>query len=410
MPNTFTVIQMVSSALLTNLTNNLVFAAGADRRWEDDFGKVGRKIGDFLDIRRTPRYAVHKGKDYVGQDYIEEVVRLTIDQQAHADVDFTSVEMTLKMDDWDNRVGKPKGSRLANTVDYDGLQLYWQAYNSVLITVPVAPAQRNDWRHFTQAGALLDMEAVPRDDQRAVVLHPDEQVEVLDATKGLFQQATEIGRQYIDGTMGRTAGAKWSIDQNVPIHTTGSRATGGTIQAAAGSAGSTINLKGFTASATDVLKRGDVFQVGGVFAVNPQNLTSTGRLRYFSVQADVDASGTGTASVPVYPPLIVPPDPRATVTALPVDNGAITFVGTDNTPYAQNMMYHPMGLALGNVKLFMPHSGDSAVATDEQVRLALRVWKDSDIKEDLHLQRVDVLYGWKYVMPECFVRVWSPIV
>lgn len=407
MPNTFTVIQMVSSALLTNLTNNLVFAAGADRRFEDDFGKAGHKIGDFLDIRRTPRYAVHKGRQYQGQDYIEEVVRLTIDTQAHADVDFTSVEMTLKMDDWNNRVGKPQGARLANTVDVDGLSLYWQAYNSVLIT---AGAGRNDWRAFVQAAALLDMEAVPRDDQRAVVLHPDEQVEVLDATKGLFQQATEIGRQYTDGTMGKTAGAKWSIDQNVPIHTTGSRATGGTIQAAAGSTGSTINLKGFTASSTGVLKRGDVFQVGGVYAVNPQNLLSTGRLRYFSVQADVDASGTGTASVPVYPPMIVAPDPRATVTALPLDNGAITFVGTANTPYAQNLMYHPMGVTLGNVKLFTPWSGEVSVASNEDVRLALRVWKDSDIREDEHLQRVDLLYGWKWTMPECVVRVFSPIV
>lgn len=408
MANTFRVIQMVSQVLLTNLTNNLIFAAGADRRWEDEFGKVGRKIGDFLDIRRTPRYAIHDGAPYVGQDYVEEVVRLTIDKQKHVDVDFTSVEMTLDMDDWDRRVGKPEAAKLANQVDLDGLSLYWQAYNSVLITVPAAPAPRRDWRAFGQAAALLDMEAVPRDDQRAVVLHPDESIEVLDETKGLFQQSTEIGRQYTEGLMGKTLGAKWSIDQNVPIHTTGTR--DGTPAGAAGTlAGGTINTKGWTAS-TLVLKRGDVFQIGGVYALNPQSLASTGRLRYFSVQADVTSSGTGTAAIPVYPPLLVPPDPRATVTALPLDNAVMTFVGEANTPYHQNMMFHPMGVTMGNVKMFMPFSGEASVASDDQVRLAIRVWKDSDIMDDKHLSRADLLYGWLYQMPETFVRIWSPIV
>jgi hypothetical protein len=402
MPNTFTVIQLVTQALLANLVNNLVFAAGADRRFEDDFGKQGHKIGDHLDIRRTPRHAIHKGAAYIGQNYVEETVRLTIDQQAHADVDFTSVENTLFMDDWNNRVGKPQAARLANEVDYDGLALYWQAYNSVLAADADLP-----YRAYLDAAALLDMEAVPRDDQRAVVVHPTQHPPLLDQLKGLFQQSTEIGRQYTDGQMGRTAGAKWSMDQNVAVHITGSRA--GTPAAAAGSSGSTINLKGFTPSETGVLKRGDVFQVAGVYAVNPQSLQSTGQLRMFSVQADVDAGGTGLAAVPVAPAMIVPPDPRATVTALPLDNGVLTFLGTAATAYAQNLMYHPMGVTLGNVKLFVPYGGEHAVASDTQVSLAIRVWKDSDIRTDQHLSRADILYGWKWTMPECTARIWSPM-
>jgi hypothetical protein len=387
--------------LLKNLVNNLVFAAGADRRWQDDFGKQGHKIGDFLDIRKVPRVAVHSGAAYVGQDYVEETVRLLINTQKHADVDFTSVEMTLNFDDYDNRVAKPQAARLANEVDTDGLALYWQAYNSVLVE------STKHWRAFGLASAQLDMEGVPRDDQRAVVLHPNEGIEIIDENKGLFQQSTEIGRQYTEGLMGKTLGAKWSIDQNVAIHTTGSR--DGTPLIAAGSTGSTINMKGFTASATDVLKKGDVFQVADVYGIKAQSLQSTGQLRFFSVQDDVDASGTGTASVPVYPPLIVPPDPRATVTALPVDNGVITFLGTESTPYAQNLFYHKLGVTLGNVKLFMPYGGESATASDEQVSLAIRVWKDSEIRTDTHLTRADLLYGWLYPQPEMISRIWSTV-
>jgi len=287
-------------------------------------------------------------------------------------------------------------------VDYDGLALYWQAYNSVLAADADLP-----YRAYLDAAALLDMEAVPRDDQRTVVVHPTQQPPLLDQLKGLFQQSTEIGRQYTDGQMGRTAGAKWNMDQNVAVHVTGSRA--GAPVAAAGSSGSTINLKGFTASALDVLKRGDVFTVAGVYGVNPQSLQSTGQLRSFSVQVDVDASGAGLAAVSVAPALIVPPDPRATVTALPVDAGVLTFLGTAGTAYAQNLMYHPMGVTLGNVKLFVPYGGEHSMASDEQVRLALRVWKDSDIRTDEHLTRCDVLYGWRYVMPETLCRVWSPM-
>lgn len=408
MANTFRVIQMVSQTLLTLLVNNLIFAAGADRRWEDDFGKQGRKIGDFLDIRRVPRYALHEGPAYVGQDYVEETVRLFINKQWHADVDFTSVEMTLFMDDWVNRVAKPEAARLANQVDQDGLNLYWQAYNSVLLE------DNKHWFNFAQAAALLDMEGVPRDDQRAVCIHPFEQPYILDETKGLFQQSTEIGRQYTEGLMGKTLSAKWSIDQNVATHTVGAWG-GAPAVGAANQTGTTLATTGWPNS-TAVAKRGDVFTLGNpttpaagdVLAVNPQSLLPTGKLRQFSVQADVTSSGTGAATLSIYPPMIAPPDPRATINMLPPAGKTLTVLGTPGQNYTQSLMYHLHGVTLANVRMFMPFGGEASTASDDQVKLAIRVWRDSSIQADQHLSRADVLYGWLYQMPEMFCRIWGP--
>ena len=68
--------------------------------------------------------------------------------------------------------------------------------------------------------------------------------------------------------MGRMAGADWYMDQNVASHTTGARG-GAAIVTTASQVGSSINTSTWTASGTR-LKRGDVIQFTGVFAVNPQ--------------------------------------------------------------------------------------------------------------------------------------------
>ena len=108
-----------------------------------------------------------------------------------------------------------------------------------------------------------------------------EQAAVVNANRGLFQSSTQIKEQYEEGMMGRMAGADWYVDQNVASHTTGARG-GAAIVTTAGQTGSAINTSTWTASGLR-LKAGDVIQFTGVYAVNPQTLQSTGRLRDFTV-------------------------------------------------------------------------------------------------------------------------------
>jgi hypothetical protein len=329
-------------------------------------------------------------------------VPLVIDKQKHVDVEFSSVEHTLSLDDWSRRIGRPSATRLANEIDKDGLALYSQVANSIL-----SPTVATDkFYAYNQALAVLLQEGAPMDGQFTVCLEPMEQAAVVAANRGLFQSSTQIQEQYEEGRMGRMAGADWVVDQNVAAHTTGAR--GGAPQVGAASqTGSTLNVTGFTAAAAPRLKKGDVFTLANVYAVNPQTLQSTGRLRDFVVTADVSSAADGTAAIPIYPPIILPTDPRATVTASPAAATPLVLLGVANTTYSQNLFYHKEAFTLACVPLVMPYSGQANRADDPAFSASIRVWKDSNISTDTHPARADVLYGHVAQHPSLAVRMWS---
>ena len=181
--NTFLTIGQVTRELLLHLKGNLAFTRGVSRQWENQFAQTGAKIGAPLQIRKTPKYAVQSGAPFTAQNYIEEYVTLIVNQQKHVDVEFTSVEMTLSLDDWSRRIGRPAASRLAAEIDKDGLACYSQVANSVVS--PTAAAEKFYW--YNVAHAIIMQEGGPQDGDYSVCLEPMEQAAVVNANRGLFQ-------------------------------------------------------------------------------------------------------------------------------------------------------------------------------------------------------------------------------
>lgn len=397
-------ITMITRRLIQVWRNNIVFAMGADRKYQGEFAQVGAKIGDTVNIRLPARFAVQDGPALNPQNYVERSVPLTISFQKHCDVEFSSRELTLSLDDWSKRIGEPEAIKLANAVDQNGLAQYWRIANSILS--PAVSPTTSKWRAYLRAAALLDQEAIPRDGQRYTVHEPVEAADLIEENKGLFQSATQISEQYESGEMGKTAGFTWKMDQNIAMHTTGPRGGAPTVTNA-GATGSSILTGNWTAGAGRRLNRGDVIQFAGVFAVNPQSLQNTGRLRDFTLLADVDSDAAGVATLPISPEIILPPDPRATVTAAPAAGALLSFLGAANTQYMQNFAYHKLAFTLAMVDLVMPHSGEFARVSDPQAGISMRSWKDSNISTDTHPARVDIMGGWAVPCPEAAVRVWS---
>ena len=401
--NQLLTISMVTRRIIQIFRNNLVFTQGCDRRYADEFAKTGAKIGDTLNIRLPARFTVQDGPTLVPQNYQERSYPLTISFQKHTDVEFTSREMTLSLDDWSKRIGEPEAIKLANAVDVEGLSQYWKIYNSVLS--PTVGPGNSKWRMYLRASALLDQESIPRDGQRYIVTEPVEAADIIDENKGLFQSSTEISQQYEAGQMGTSAGATWKLDQNVQSHLTGPR--GGTpAVGAAGQSGSTLATTGWTATGLRV-RKGDVFQIAGVYAVNVQSQQSTGRLRDFTVLADGTADAGGLISLQIAPTIIGPGNPNQTVSALPGAGALLTFLGAPNTQYMQNLVYHKLAFTLAMVDLVMPHSGEYSRVSDPSSGVSMRSWKDSNINTDSHPARLDIMGGWGVPVSEAAVRVWS---
>jgi hypothetical protein len=151
-----------------------------------------------------------------------------------------------------------------------------------------------------------------------------------------------------------------------------------------------------------------------VYAVNPQNYQSTGRLQQFVVTASI-TDVTGTLTIPISPSIITSGQ-NQTVTASPADNADVLFTGATAaasgtltaTSTAQNLVYHEDAFTMVMADLEMPDGGAQASrVSNNQLGVALRFAKQWNIQTDQNAARLDCLYGWKTIRPQLAVRVYG---
>lgn len=406
MANTLLTISMITREALRVLENNLTFSKYVRRDFDGEFGKSGAKIGTVLNIRKPPRYVGRVGQALQLEDATETSVPLVLNTQRGVDIVFSSQDLALSIDDFSERFINPAIANVANGIDFDGLTQYLNVYNEVGTpgTVP------NQLLTYLQAGQRLDEEAAPRDKERALIVSPAQQAVIVDTLKGLFHESTQIEKQYESGMMGRTAGFKWSMDQNVRVQTVGAYAgVIGTVSAA-NQSGSAITTTGWTGNAA-ILNQGDVISFPGCYAVNPQNKQSTGSLRQFVVTQNVVASGGGTATIPISGPGglgIVLAGPFQTCTASPTNGGALNIQGASGVSTPRGLAFHKDAFAFGCADLPLPGGVDIADrVSDKQLGCSIRLVRAYDINTDRFPTRLDILYGWTTLYPELACRIAS---
>ncbi|HYM35321.1 MAG TPA: P22 phage major capsid protein family protein, partial [Steroidobacteraceae bacterium] len=260
MANTLLTISDITNESLMVLENELTFTKHISRQYDDKFGIEGAQIGTVLNVRKPPRYLGRVGQALQLEDATETSVPVALNTQRGVDIAFTSQDLALSISNFSERFIAPAISNVANNIDFDGLGLFSQIYNEVGTpgTVPTALLT------YLTAGQRLDEEAVPRDSDRSVIISPAMQAVIVDALKGLFQESVEIAKQYRMGTMGRTAGFKWSMDQNVRVQTVGAYTPGGATVNGANQTGNSIITQGWPNS-TAILNAGDVVSFAGCF-------------------------------------------------------------------------------------------------------------------------------------------------
>lgn len=369
---------------------------------DDQFAKKGAKIGSVINIRKPVRYTVSDGPALEIQNQTDQYSALTLDSQKHVGFQFSSKELALNIDDFSKRYIAPAIATLANKIDFDGLALYQDVYQSTG-TPGTTP---NAFSFLTDTGTKLSNAACPVGNRKMIV-NPAASGSLADGLKGLFQSSEKIKEQYEKGMMGYAAGFEISMDQNVRQHTTGTHTTGSTpLVNGASQSGSSLVTDGW-ANSTAVLTVGDVFTIANVYAVNPQNRQSTGQLQQFVVTSAVTSDGSGNATISISPS-ITASGQYQTVNAAPANDAAITCLGTEATAYPQNLGFHPDAFVLGMADLELPGGVDMADrAVDPESGLALRIVRAYDINNDTMPCRIDVLYGWQTTYPELACRLWG---
>ena len=402
MANSLLTIDMITRKALEMLENNLVLTRNVNRQYDDSFAVEGAKIGSTLRIRLPDRALVTDGAALQVQSDNEQFTTLTVANQKHIGVNFTSAELTLQLDDFAERVLKPRISQLAASIDADVANAYRSIGNSVG-TPGTTPSTS---LVLLQAQQKLNENAAVMSPRYATV-NPAANAGLVEGMKGLFNPTDTISKQFRNGMMGMGVLGfdEINMSQSVKQFTTGTRnATGGTTSAAVSTQGATtIAITGAGSGAT--VKAGDVFTVGGCFAVNPQTRESTGSLFQFVVLADVTLGGSGEGNLTVAP-IYSASNALATVENLPASSQAVTFVGAGNTQYPQNLIYHKDAITFATADLMMPQGVDMA---SRQVHngISMRIVRQYDINNDRMPCRIDVLYGYSVIRPQMACRLWG---
>jgi hypothetical protein len=391
---------MITRKALEILENNLVITRNVNRQYDDSFAVEGAKIGSTLRIRLPDRALVTDGAALQVQDDNEQYTTLTVSTQKHIGVNFTSAELTMQLDDFAERVLKPRISQLASSIDADVANAYKNIYASVG-TPGTTPATS---LVLLQAQQKLNENAAVMNPRYATV-NPAANAGLVEGMKGLFNPTDTISKQFKNGMMGTGVLGfdEINMSQSIKQHTTGSWGTAITVTSTVSTQGqSTLGIS-FTGS-SKTWNVGDVFTIAGVYAVNPQTRESTGSLQQFVVTQA--ATGSSTATLNISPALYTADNALATVDTFPQASAVVTMLGSAATQYPQNLVYHKDAITFATADLLLPQGVDMASRAVHN-GISLRVVRQYDINNDRLPCRIDVLYGFSTIRPQMACRLWG---
>ena len=394
MSNTILTPTAVTREALRVLHQKLNFVGSIKRDYDASFAKEGAKIGDSLKIRLPNQYTVRTGATLSAQDTTETSTTLQVATQKGVDLNFTSVDLTLSLDDFSGRILDPAMSVLAANIEADALSMaldVYQVVNNVGSAITLNKA-------LTARKVLVD--ALAPGDARTLLLNTQDNLDLVDALKGLFQDSNEIAKQYREGKVGRTAGFG-DIYENTLLASqatgTAASATTYTVNGAT-QVGAAITIQ----TGATTFKKGDVVTFAGCDRCHPESKADTGVLQQFVVTADY-AGGGGNLAIS---PAIVTSGGRQNVTASPTNGGAVVKVGGASAVYKPSLAYHKDAFAFATADLVMPGGVDFA-AREVMDGVSMRIVRQYDINNDKFPARLDVLFGFKTIRPELACRILS---
>ncbi len=377
MPNTILTPTAVTREALRVLHQKLNFIGTINRQYDDSFardGAEGGKIGPDLKIRLP------------NQDTTETSVTLTVSTQKGVDLNFTSSDLTLSLQDFSERILDPAMSVLAANVEYDAMSMYKNVNQAVWNTGSALTLA-----HVLSGGKILNDSLTPPN--RQANLDTQQMVDLVTDGKALFNDSKEISKQYRDGQVGRAVGLDFSQNSMWAAHTRGGADANATVDTRTSSI--PIDSTGVAAltmaSGSGTFLTGDVFTIGNCFKVHPETKASTGILQQFVVTAN---NAGGAVSIAFSPTIILAGPKQNCVIPTTSATAALLPLGTANSVDNTGLLYHKNAFAFATADLVMPKGVDFA-AREVLDGVSIRVVRQYDINSDKFPCRLDILYGYK---------------
>jgi hypothetical protein len=392
MPNTLLTPTAVTREALRILHQKLNFVGNIVRDYDDSYAKSGAKIGSDLKIRLPNQYVVRSGATLSAQDTTETSVTLQVTSQKGVDLNFTSVDLTLSLDDFSKRILEPAMSVLAANVESDALSMYKDVYQSIWNGGAAATFNK-----ALDGRVLLNRSLAPFAD-RTALMDSIAMADVVKDTKTLFQDAKSLSEQFKEGYMGRAAGFDWSENTMMPSHTRGAEDGAYVVNTSTGiTSGSNLIAVTLGTGAGNV---GDVFTIAGVFSVHPETKVSTGILQQFVLTA---AYAGGAGNLTVSPTPVTSGATQNVTLVSPGAGKAVVWLGTASTAVQTSLLFQKEAFAFATADLVMPTGVDFA-KREVMDGISMRIVRAYDINNDKFPCRLDILYGYKTLRAQLAAR------
>lgn len=398
MANTLLSPTIITRKALAVLHQEAEFLATINKEYDSRFANGGAspsgKIGPSLLIRNPNQFAVRSGSVLDVQDITEESQTLTVSTQKGVDFSFPTSDLTLTIDDFSERYIQPAISVLAAVIEND---VYSNVYKDIYNLVD-GDAAGFDFVHLSTAQEKMNDNLAPRNPRYAML--KNSHVNKFNvASKGLYNPAEVIGKQFKAGVMGRVCDFDIMASTHAGKFQTGTcaKTTGYTVNGAA-EEGSHITIQ----SGSNTFKKGDIVTLAGCYRCHPETKVDTGVLQQFVVTAD-NSGGAGELYIS---PSIVVSGAKQNVTDYPDDSGAIVKVGAGASELLDmSMGYHRDAFTFVTADLEDVSKFGAWGARANLDGISMRIARQWDIVNDKVPCRIDILYGYKTIRPELACRI-----
>lgn len=398
MANDFKNTSLVTKFAVRAFLNALKMGDKIDRQLDDSRVFSGAKVGATASIRRPVMFEATASSSFSANDIEEGIVSVTVNNRQHVGFEITDEDMSLKIEDVNDRYIVPAMNELAQVYESAIAAKYTEIPNFVG-TPGTTPSTFLD---VANAEAELHKLGVPEEDELFAFYDSKASVQLANGLKGVFPQG--IAKTAIEkAAIGQYGGFSMFRSNSLKTHTVGV-ATGTplvdgasqnvTYATAKDTDTQSLVTNGWTNDTADILLAGDVITIAGVNSVNRRTREDTGDLQTFTVTADATSgASTGPATLTIAPPIITS-GPYQTVTAAPANDAVITVkTGTGGTSHRQNLAWHRNAITSAFVPLDVAGSGsgvDQARENFKGISITSTRWFDGN-DMTMHF-RFDILF------------------
>jgi len=354
---------MESSALLPNITIQNVTNLGT---------------GDtpYINLRLPNKASVRRNMTFSAQDIKDESIPLVLTKVYGADFIVSDNEDSLSIEDKVNRFINPGARKIISEMEID---MYGDAIANAGSFVTGVGSTAGLDTVFKAQTALNFRGAF---DKRTFIADPTGLENIMKQGRGLFQDASEISKQYTMGMAGRIASFDIYDSYRIPTATIGTGVDGSlAVTMTEGSA--TIAI---ATLAVGAIKKGQPFTIAGCFEVNEEGVPLS-NLKVFRAIAD-STSGSVTVNDKIFAQA-----PLKNVSNLITASVAIDYQGTAGA--SQFLAFDKSAIVAGFVPLRVPKGEDEAgIITIDGVKI--RYVYGFDKSAGGWIYRMDAVVGWAF--------------